>query len=54
MIVYALANIGLMMKLLSLWAVNLEIHLYKLLIHECFIKAMYFIYIFLTFIKCTY
>ena len=44
MIIYVLASLGLMMKLLALWAVNLEIHLYKLLIHKCFIKTMYFIY----------
>ena len=44
------------MKVLSLWIVNLEIHLYKLLIHECCIKAMYFIYnVFVkTVIKCTH
>ena len=36
MIIYALASLGLMMKLLALWAVNLEIHLYKLLMHESY------------------
>ena len=44
MIIYALASLGLMMKLLALWAAHLEIHLYKLLIHEGVIKTMYFIY----------
>ena len=43
-------------KLLSLWIVNLEIHFYMLLIHECCIKTMYLIYqnLVIAVIKCTH
>ena len=33
MIIYALASLGLMMKLLALWAANLEIHLFIQVAH---------------------